>query len=152
MAITGDDQFEWRSFKIGDGTVYDVVRFDLSDVQVRRNPFERIGATGTILPRTDLLGGRTIVFEVEIQGTSRADLQTKMDALDAASVPSLTGDDTLSFQLLGSTRRIYCRPKPARWAWTVAPDIGLLVTSVDLEFYAQDARIYTNTGTVTVLA
>lgn len=152
MAITGDDQWEWRSFKIGDGTVYPVVRFDMSDVTPRRSPYDRIGGSGAILARADLLGARTLTWELEVEGSSRANLQTKLDALDAATIPDADGDEELDFQLLGTARRVNGRPSPARWLWTNESDTGLVVAGVDLEFYCQDPRVYAGSATVTVLA
>lgn len=152
MALTGDDQWEWRSFKVGDGTSYNVVRWDPGAPTPRRSPLDRVGADGTILPRTDLLGARTPSLELEVEGTSRADLQNKLDALHAATIPLTTGDETLAFQILGTARYIKCRPAPAKWLWTVDSDLGLLIAGVDVDFYGQDQRIYTNAATTTVLA
>lgn len=152
MAITGDDQWEWRSFKVGDGTSYPVVQWDPGAPDVRRSPFDRVGDHGAILPRADLLGMRKPSLLLEVEGSSRADLQTKMDALDAATVPVSTGDESLSWQILGTTRRVNCRPAPARWLWTHAADQGLLVSRAEVEFYAQDPRIYAGSSTVTALA
>lgn len=154
MAITGDDQFEWRSFKVGDGTSYAVVRASGlgGGANVRRTPYERVGASGVILPRSDLLGGRTVLLQLEVEGTSRADLRSKLDALDAATMPNTAGDDSLKYQILGQTRLIYARPRPAEWMWESGGDIGLLVAGVEVEFFAQDYRIYNESATATVLA
>lgn len=153
MAITGDDQFEWRSFKIGDGTSYPVVSVDGlgGGARVRRNAYDRIGLHGVVLPRTDLLTSRTVTFRIEVEGSSRSDLQDKLDALDQATLPSSTGDDTLVYQILGDERRIYARPAPAVWMWERQGDIGLLIAGVEVEFLAQDPRIYANTLALTVL-
>lgn len=153
MAITGDDQFEWRSFKIGDGTSYPVVRVQGlgGGAKVRRSPYDRVSTNGAILPRADLLGPRTIVFQIEVEGTSRSDLRSKLDALDAATLPA-SADDTLQFQILGVTRRVYGRPSPADWLWERGGDVGLLVAGVDVEFYCQDPRVYTDSSSSTVLA
>lgn len=152
MAITGDDQWEWRSLTVGDGTSYPVVRWDPGAPRVRRNPANRVGDHGAIIPRSDLLPGRDLLLQLEVEGSSRSDLQDKLDALDAATLPVSTGDDTLQFRILGEVRRVYCRPSPARWLWTHEGDLGLLVANVAVEFYAQDPRIYTDTATVTVLS
>lgn len=152
MSITGDDQWEWRGFKVGDGTAYPSVKWDPGAPSVGRNPMDRPGFHGTILPRTDLLRARAPSLEIEVEGSTRADLQTKLDALDAASIPLSTGDEALDFQILGTPRRMYVRPSPARWLWTVDSDIGLLVQNVLIEFYAQDPRIYAGSATVTVLS
>ena len=153
MAITGDDQFEWRSFKIGDGTSYAVARVSgLGKASLRRSPLGRVGQHGAILPRADLLGERVITMEVEVEGSTRADLLAKLDALDTATAPASTGDEVLQFQILGVTRQVNCRPAPADWEWDVGGDIGLLVQSVDLEFFCQDPRVYSGGTTVTVLA
>lgn len=153
MAITGDDQFEWRSIKIGDGTSYNVVSVQGigGGARVRRSPYDRVGHHGAVLPRADLLASRTILFRLEVEGSSRSDLQDKLDALDLATLPSATGDDTLVYQILGETRRIYARPAPAEWMWESGGDTGLLVAGVEVEFFAQDPRIYANTLALTVL-
>lgn len=152
MAITEDDQWEWRSFKVGDGTSYSVVRWDPGNPEARESSFPRVGADGSVLSRSDLLGPRRPSLELEVEGSSRADLQTKLDALHAATIPLAAGDEALLFQILGTTRRINCRPRPAKWLWTEEGDLGLLVAGVDVDFYAQDPRVYNSTGTVTVLA
>lgn len=151
MAITGDDQWEWRSFKVGDGTSYPVVRWDPGAPSIRSSPLDRVGGHGAILPRADLLGARIMSLELAVEGTSRSDLQTKLDALDAATLPVSTGDEALDFRTLGTARRSYCRPRPAQWLWTEEGDLGLVVAGVDVEFYAQDPRIYSGAATVTVL-
>lgn len=153
MPITGDDQFEWRSFKVGDGTSYNLVSATGlgGGARVRRNPQDRVGAHGVVLPRTDLLTHRTVLLRLEVEGTSRADLQDKLDALDAATLPSTSGDDTLVYRILGDERRVYARPSPAEWMWERGGDIGLLVAGVEVEFFAQDPRIYANTLALTVL-
>lgn len=152
MAITGDDQWEWRSFKVGDGTAFPAVTWDPGTPRVRRNPQNRVRGHGTILPASDLLPGREPSLTIEVEGTSRANLQTQLDALDAATVPVSTGDELFQWQILGSKRRMYVRPSPARWVWGVDADTGLLVANVLIEFYAQDPRVYTDTATVTVLS
>lgn len=151
MAITGDDQWEWRSLKVGDGTPFGVVQWDPGAPRVRRSPANRVGGHGSILPRSDLLPGRDLMLQLEVEGTSRADLQTNLDALDAATVPVSTGDEELRWQILGNTRFVNCRPSPARWLWTESGDLGLLVANVAVEFYAQDPRVYTDLETITVL-
>lgn len=154
MAITGDDQFEWRGFKIGDGTSYPVVKVRGlgGGAKPRRNPYDRVSNHGVILPRADLLGARELQFQIEVEGSSRSDLRSKLDALDAATIPDEDGDDTLQFQILGVTRRVYARPSPAEWMWESSGDVGLFVAGVDVEFFCQDPRVYTDSGTVTVLA
>lgn len=153
MPITGDDQFYLpsRSFLFGDGTAFAVVRFNPNQFSARRSPMDRIGANGSILPRTDLLSARIIEFELEVAGTSRVDLQTNLDTLAAATSPSSSGDEVLQFQILGSLRRVNCRPDPSMWVWDVTGDVGLLVAQVDVKFYCQDPRIYVDsTSSVTL--
>lgn len=152
MAVTGDDQWEWRSFKVGDGTSYPVVQWDPGTPKVRRNPQNKVGGHGAIIPRSDLLPGREPSLQLEVEGSSRSDLLTKLDALDAATLPVSTGDEALDFQILGTARRMYVRPSPARWVWDVDADTGLLVANVLVEFYGQDPRVYAGSTTVTVLS
>lgn len=153
MAITGDNQWEWRSFKVGDPdtTGFAVVQWDPGAPPIVRNPLPRVGGHGTILPRADFLGGRAPSLDIEVEATTRSNLLSKMDALDAATLPVSTGDEALSFQILGVTRRINCRPHPARWLWNGQADTGLWVAGVVVEFYAQDPRVYAGSTTVTVL-
>lgn len=151
MAITGDDQWEWRSFKVGDGTNFPVVLWDPGAPRVRRRPADRVNGHGTILPRYDLLTGREPMLQLEVEGDSRSDLQDQLDALDAATVPVSSGDEELRWQILGDERFINARPSPARWTWGLDADTGLLVANVVVEFYAQDPRIYTDLETITVL-
>lgn len=150
MTITGDDQFYLpsRTFTFGDGTSYPVVWFDLGNPKIRRQPYDRVGNHGTILPRTDLQQARVVTCEIEVEGSSRADLQTKIDTLNTALAPSTSGDELLQFRLLGTTRQVYCRPELPIWRWTNSADTGLFLQSVDLEFYCQDPRIYSAANAV----
>ena len=154
MAITGDDQFYLpsRSFLFGDGTAFSVVRFNPNRIQTRRNPMDRVASNGSIVPRSDLLGARTIEFELEVTGTSRSDLQTNLDALATATAPSSSGDEVLQFQILGSLRRVNCRPDPPQWLWDVTGDTGLLVQAIGLTFFCQDPRIYVDSTSSVTLA
>jgi len=154
VAITGDDQFYLpsRTFQWGDGTSYPVVRFNPNRVTAQRNPIKRVGSDGSILPRSDLLGERIVEFELQVEGSSRADLQTKIDALAAAAVPLAAGDEVLQWQILGSLRRVNCRPDPPKWLWEEEGDLGLLVANVEWAFFCQDPRIYIDSTSSVVLA
>lgn len=153
MSVTQDDQFSWRSFTIGAGTSYPIFHVEgLGKVDVRRSTFDRVGANGVIIARTDLLGPRIVTIEIAVQGTSRSDLQSKLDALAAATTSSSSGDEAVQFQILGTLKRFYGRPSPADWPWDVTGDAGLFVQKVGLEFFCQDPRIYTDSTSSVTLA
>lgn len=155
MAITGDDQFLFRGWQFGDGTSFDVVSVSgLGGPQIDRSSLPRVQGHGFVVSRADVMRERLVTFDVQIAGSSRAALQTNLDVVAAAMTPAATNiDEPLVFQILGTAKRINCRPNRWDWSWTVASDIGLLVPTATVQFAATaDPRVYLDGTTSTVLA
>lgn len=150
--VVADDQWEFRSLLLGATTSYGAYEWNGFDSSpVRRSPIDRIQSNGVILPTIDYLTARDLLLRLKVRGTVGSDLNTKLANLATATEPSTTGDEPLVYRVMGVKRRINCRPTHRQVRWDLDARASGLVF-VDLEFYAQDPRIYTDSTTSTVLA
>jgi hypothetical protein len=145
MTVTTDWQFEFNSLLVGDPTDYGVVSIEgLADVPDMRTSDQPKLQRHGMLPGLDLLGGRSVVVQIEIDAASDSELATLIHDLKLALRPG-QDEAALTFQIPGvadgGTRRIVARPR------RVALPIDLQryyyrLPIATVEFFATDPRIY----------
>ena len=145
MALSGDWQMEYAGLLLGDGTAFEIAKVDgLADQpDLRTSDQTRLRRHG-MLPGDDFLGGRSIVVDLEVFGSSDADFQGNVNTLKAALAPG-GPEQTLSFLIPGVTaagfpKQVTVRPRklavPVEERWFYRMPIATV------EWFATDPRLY----------
>ncbi len=142
--ITTDYQFEYAGVLFVDGAQRDLVEavgFGLPEM--RTSDTDRPRDHG-MLEGADFLGQRTIEIELEILGTSAADLDAQLTALATMNAKIDATEQPLVWQFPSEGKRrsfARLRKRPV----TVDRDYVFNVAHVRMQFVATDPRIYDNT-------
>jgi len=147
-----DYQWSYAGVICGPGTKYHVNSFEglRSMPTLRTSDWARLHHHGAF-SGVDVLEGRTLTVMMTVVGTSAADLDATLSALDAATVPLLTGALPLSFKLPNQVvRRVNARARKRSLA--IDPTYKLCWAKVAVEFFCGDPRILSDSVTTTVVA
>ena len=146
--------FSYGGVTCGPGTEYRINSIDglRSMPELRTSDYARLKHHGAY-SGVDVLEGRVVTIALTVIGTSQADLDASLTAIEGATVPLLTGASPLSFQLPGEVaKRLNARAR--KRAVSIVPTYNLNWAQMTLEFFCPDPRIYsdalhTGSGTVT---
>jgi hypothetical protein len=139
--VVADEQFEVRSTLFGATTAYGVESWGNLLGHSTKDADVQIGSEHGSFSGNDYLAGESKVIELKVVGSSASDLQTKLDALDAAWAPGSTVPLTFQATGMAAKRRVYGR--------TRSLDVQRVLGSnryaqVGLEFFQTDPRKYSH--------
>jgi hypothetical protein len=144
--------FSYQGLVLGQGTAYRVTKLDGigSLPELRTSDFAKLRHHGAF-SGIDVLEGRTVQLGIAVVGTSAADLDAQLAALEVATVPLLMGGFPLSYKLpVQVQRRVNARAR--KRAMSIDPTYTRNHALVAVEFFCGDPRIYDDTLTTTVIA
>lgn len=143
--VTGNWQFEYAGQHWGDTTNMDIVTIGgLGSPDMRSGDVPRPRDQGE-LPGVDFLSGRTIDIDVEVAGSSAADLEAKLNTLAMLQTTVGGVEQPLVYQLPGQIkRRVGARLRRRLVPVDITYEVGRIIP-VTLEFHSTDPRLYDNT-------
>lgn len=146
-------QMSYNGVTIGPGTEYRINSIEglRSMPELRTSDYARLKHHGAY-SGVDVLEGRVITITLTVIGTSAADFDTSLTALEGATAPLLTGSLPLSYQLPNEVAR-RANARARKRAITMVPTYNLNWAQVSIEFFCGDPRLYSDalhsgTGTV----
>src|ERR1035437_352801 len=137
-------QISYNGVTVGPGTEIRINSLDglRTMPELRTSDYARLKHHGAY-SGVDVLEGRIITITMTVIATSAADFDAQVSALEAATVPLLTGALPMSYQLPGEVaRRVNARAR--KRALLMDPTYNLNWAKVTLEFFCPDPRIYSD--------
>ena len=142
--ITTDWQLEYAGQLLGSGTNIELVTIDglgLADVRTADVPRPRDHG---LIRGGDFLGGRTVTIEMEVSGSSAAEMEESLRALQLLNTSIGLTEQPLVFMLPGQVkRRINARVRNRAVSVDIRYAVGPLA-SATVQFFSSDPRIYAN--------
>jgi hypothetical protein len=144
-------QVLYNGLLMGPGTRYRINLVDglRSLPPIRSTDSDRLDDPGSFSGH-DTPGPRTLTFTLTVQGTSAADFEAALTALEAALVPRRQGTLALQFKLPAKGPR-QAGARVRRLNNPTDPTYILARCKVDVEFFCPDPRIYDDVLTTTVI-